>query len=209
MYIVYVSRSIILWLFSCSCLRHNSNVQRTSKTRVTSFFIVSSSLLLRHISPTNQPFLQNRSTFSMLLRLGKRIEIKQSNILISASFWTLECRRASTPVVSIHDVKCSQSPSGTLKGKNKTDNRVEMRRKKKTTELQNTSEQVHATTRQFSHNNRKRLRYLLSPLRRFRARVSSCSTKHSTRDLLGQIPSPLPSNMRLIRLNNCKSCSFP
>lgn len=26
---------------------------------------------------------------------------------------------------------------------------------------------------------------------------------------MGQIPSPLPSNMQLIRLNNCKSCSFP
>lgn len=135
-------------------------------------------------------------------------EIMQSNILMS--FWTLECRRASPPVVSIHDVKCRQSPSGRLGGKNKKDNRVEMRRKKnKTTELQNISEQFHAITREFSHNNRKRPRYLLSPLRRFRAQVRSCSTKHSTRDLLGQIPTPLPSNTRLIRLNNCKSCSFP
>lgn len=132
----------------------------------------------------------------------------QSNILLS--FWTLECRRAYPPVVSIHDVKCSQSPSGTPRGKNKKDNRAEMRReKKKSSELQNISEQFHAITRQFSHNNRKRLRYLLSPQRRFRARVSPCSAKHSTRDLLGQIPSPLPSNTRLIRLNNCKSRSFP
>lgn len=46
-------------------------------------------------------------------------------------FWTLECRRASPPIVSIHDAKCGQSPSDTLGGKNKQDNGVEMRRKKK------------------------------------------------------------------------------
>lgn len=39
-------------------------------------------------------------------------EIKQGNILVSASFWTLECKRASTPVVFIHDVKCSQITVG-------------------------------------------------------------------------------------------------
>lgn len=35
-YILHVWQSIILWLFSRSCLRHNIDVQRASKTRVTS-----------------------------------------------------------------------------------------------------------------------------------------------------------------------------